>query len=262
MHQAKLDKVAAVVLAAGKGTRMNSGTPKVLHQILDRPMIFYPLEKLKDLGIKDIYVVVGYQAAKVRQAVAQTNNCHFAMQRHTLGTAHALKQALRLIDSKYQTILVVNGDDSAFYAIDTLNSLITSHQKNKAVMTMMTMEKKEPNHLGRVVRDNKGNFLQILEWLDFQKSGLKTNEANCGAYVFDRMWLQDNINRVPKSSKGEYYITELLNIAKEQNLPINLYPLKNSDEWVGINTPEELELANKLMARIFQKGMPDKRARS
>lgn len=245
-----MDKVAAVVLAAGKGTRMNSGTPKVLHQILDKPMIFYPLEKVKNLGIKNIYVVVGYQAEKVKKTVAQTNNCQFAMQRHTLGTAHALKQALRLIDPKHKDILVVNGDDSAFYAIDTLRSLITSHQKNKAVMTMMTMEKKEPNHLGRVIRDNKGNFLQILEWLDFQKSGLKTNEANCGAYVFDRKWLQDNINRVPKSSKGEYYITELLNIAKEESLPINLYPLKNSDEWVGINTPEELAQANRLMAKL------------
>jgi bifunctional UDP-N-acetylglucosamine pyrophosphorylase / glucosamine-1-phosphate N-acetyltransferase len=243
----KLKNLAAVVLAGGKGKRMQSHLPKVLHTLADQPMVFYTLETLKKLKLP-IFVVVQNEESPVKREIEANFQVQFCYQITPLGTGHAVKSAIPQIPKDAETVLVLNGDDSAFYTVETLKKFIKSHLDNNAILSAMTLEVEQNDTIGRVIRDKEGNFLQILELKEYLQSGLKSNEINCGCYHFNVKWLNENINKISVSATGEYYITDLLNIAKSQNDKINLYPLENSQEWVGINTQSELIAANSLMA--------------
>ena len=241
-----LQNLTAVVLAGGKGTRMKSDTPKVLHSLGDQPMVFVTLQKLKDLGISDIKVVVGHKADEVRDVISAKFNVDFVLQPEPLGTGHALDCALQQIPNSTE-ILVVNGDDSAFYKIETLIRFMQSHTQTEAVVSMITLQITRDSQLGRVIRNESGEFEQILESKEYLVRGLHSDEINCGAYLFDYQWVRQNSSSIPLSEKGEYYITELLNIAKAQSQKINLFQIQDEREWVGINTQEELQFANSLI---------------
>lgn len=243
--------VSAVVLAGGKGKRLNSKTPKVLNEIGGRPMVFYSLEKLINLGIKDIIVVIGYKASEVQKATSFLGfNFKYALQKKPLGTGDATKAALKKVDKKTKTLLVVNGDDSAFYKVSSLKSFLNSHFKTKATISLLTLLPKKEKPIARVIRNLSGEFMRILEYNEYVKSSAKSKEINCGAYIFDAKWLKENINNIKKNSlTGEYYITQLLEIAKDQHQRINLHQLKNEAEWVGVNTQAELHYANNMFIK-------------
>lgn len=245
----KLPSVVAVVLAGGKGKRMQSRHPKVLHKLAGQPMIFYTLKNLEKLNLSEIFVVVGYRARLVQKTVSSLFNCKFVHQDIPKGTAHALRCTLDLLDPKIKTVLVVNGDDSAFYSLDTLLKFLRLHQKNKSKISLITLLISNNSPLGRVIRDQNGKFLQILEASKYFNSSFQSNEINCGAYIFEFQWLKENIDKVELNEVGEYYITDLLNIAKEDQIEVNLFNLPNNEEWVGVNTPEELKYADELMRR-------------
>lgn len=258
-----LHNLEAIVLAGGKGERMKSDTPKVLHQINGKPMIFYTLEKLIKLGIKNIIVVVGYKAGVVKKSIKSfvpeifqktlgacsdhLGGVHlkFAKQKELFGTADALKAALEKLNPETVSILVLNGDDSAFYSIETLRDFIESQPRGRiSVITAI----KPDAEIGRIIRDQDGNFEKILEFSEYQESSSSSDEINCGTYLFELSWLKKNLNKVQKNpQKGEYYLTEALNIAKNMGEQINLFQLKDPDEWMGINTQEDLERANLLL---------------
>jgi len=147
-------------------------------------------------------------------------------------------------------VIVVGGDDSAFYSTPTLMELISSHQDSESVITMMTLKDPEKERMGKVFRKDNGDFDQLLEYSDYSQLGLSSDEVNCGVYLFDFKWLKENINRIEKNLiKGEYYLTELMNIAKKQGAKINIFLLQNKSEWFGVNTPEELAEANRLFVK-------------
>lgn len=237
----------AVVLAAGKGKRMRSQTPKVIHSLLSKPMVFYTLENLYNSGLKKIIVVVGFKASQVKKAINKVFGCRFAHQEKLLGTAHALSCALAKIDPKTKYLLVLNGDDSAFYKTRTLKKYLRSHLNTHAVMSMLTTFMDQTRVLGRVIRDGRGEFAQTLEHQDYVTFGKYSDEINCGAYIFNLNWLKSTINQVKVSNTGEYYINDLANIAKAQGERVNLFRLEDPSEWLGINTKEELEYANQKM---------------
>jgi bifunctional UDP-N-acetylglucosamine pyrophosphorylase / glucosamine-1-phosphate N-acetyltransferase len=242
-------KIAAVVLAGGKGTRMNADLPKVLHNIIDRPMVFYTLENLNELGFSNIYVVVGHKSEEVKEKISTKFHCEFALQSQPLGTAHAVECALGEIDNQVKTILVMNGDDSAFYKISTLKKFIKSHEENKCPVSMMTLKLIRERKLGRIVRNDQGEFESIIEAERRNDKDVISDEINCGLYLFNLKWLKQNINKIKLSDKGEYYLTDIFNLAKKEGFCINLYLLKNKNEWVGVNTPDELLLANEQMKK-------------
>ncbi len=239
-----MENLAAIVLAGGKGVRMESETPKVLHLLNGKPIIFYILEKLTDMGIQNIVVVVGYKAEEVKQAISEHFRVNFAFQIEQLGTADAVKTGLSLIGESSENVLVVNGDDSAFYSRNALAGFIASHEEKSPAITAMTVVKPEATSIGRIIRDTNGNFLKIIEFDEYRSSGIQSGEVNCGAYIFETKFLRENLPQVPLSPKGEYYITDLLNIAQQNGKKINFFPLSNPTEWQGINTKEELEKAN------------------
>jgi bifunctional UDP-N-acetylglucosamine pyrophosphorylase/glucosamine-1-phosphate N-acetyltransferase len=248
-----MQKIAAVIMAGGKGTRMKSEKPKVLHEIGGEPMIFHTIRNIQSLGISDIYTVVSYKAAEVTDTVLTKFKVEFAQQNEPLGTGDAVRSALEKMNQPYQTVLVVGGDDSAFYSPATLAELIASHEDSKSVITMMTLIDPEKERMGKVFRTDNGEFDQLLEYSDYSRLQLSSSEVNCGVYLFDWAWLKENIDHIEKNPvKGEYYLTELMNMAKKQGKKINIFLLHNKSEWFGVNTPEELAEANRLYMNKFQ----------
>lgn len=243
------EKIAAIVLAGGKGTRMQATLPKVLHHIIDKPMIYYTLDNLNELGVLKTYVVVGHQSEEVKEKISSKFHCQFAHQSEPLGTGHAVKCALREIDDQVETVLVMNGDDSAFYKTPTLKEFITSHYTGKCPVSMVTLKLVRERKLGRILRNGKGQFESIVEAERENSQEIISDEINCGLYLFDMAWLKKNINKIEISEKGEYYLTDIFNLAKNLGFCINLFSLKNKKEWVGVNTPDELALANEQMKK-------------
>jgi bifunctional UDP-N-acetylglucosamine pyrophosphorylase / glucosamine-1-phosphate N-acetyltransferase len=242
--------IQAIVLAGGRGKRMNSDKPKVVLPLGGKPMLYYTIRNLKRAGFEDIIIVVGFKADEVKKTLEPLGDFTFAKQAQPLGTADALKTGMKKLDKVTETILVVNGDDSAFYKKETLKAFVDSHIKHDAAISMLTTQVPEGAHLGRVVRDKDNEFDLILEHPEYVSSGLSSTEVNCGAYVFNVRWVKQNISLVePSELSGEYYIISLLNIAKSEGSRVNLFQLSNPDEWQGVNTPEDLEKANKLLEK-------------
>ena len=239
--------ISAIVLAAGKGTRMNSDRPKVLHEIGGKPMIEYTIETLNQLGVNEIIVVVGYGADAVKTCIGP--KCHFAIQENSQGgTGDAVKSGLQKVSTETGTVMILHGDDSAFYKVSTLKKFLASHMESGNVVSVITSDQPQTERVGRIIRDENGKFKLTMEVWEYEKSGLKSDTVNCGVYLFDKKWLENHINKIENNNdKGEYRLTEILNIAHDEGTRVGLFELKDPNEWVGINTPEDLERANKLM---------------
>ena len=235
----------AIVLAAGEGTRMKSGVPKILRKIAGRPMIAYTLQNLREARIGNIVVVIGYKKRDVKDFLRGATT--FATQDKPLGTGHATKRGLAKV--KYgKEVLVLNGDDSFFYKPETINKVLSSHKTKDAKVTFVTLIRQDPEGLGRIVRDKKGNLLAIVEEKDATDTQRKIKEVNDGLYVFNRVWLEKNLPKVQKSHvSGEYYLVDLIEIALGQKDEVNVYRLKDSSEWLGVNTQEHLRQAEQRM---------------
>ena len=237
-----------IILAAGKGTRMKSNLPKVIHTICGRPMISYSLENLRNSGIVNLLPVVGYKRHLVLHQISR--NINYVVQEKTSGTGDAVRIALKKIDSKFKNVLVINGDDSAFYKPETIKNVIKTHDENNSVITFVSLVQGNPMGLGRVVRNEKGEFKAIIEEKDASSDERKIKEVNDGLYIFNQKWIRKNINKLQKSPvSGEYYLTDMLKIAVDQNRKISIYKLPDSNEWQGINTPEQLQTAEEKMKK-------------
>ena len=241
---------AAIVLAAGKGTRLASGAPspkpKVLYKLAGQPMISYTLDLLRGLGMEEVVVVVGHQAEKVRKTVGK--DFKVAYQDKRLGTGHAVKIGLALVTKETKEVLVLNGDDSAFYNVETVWKVLKKHIGKGNTVTFVSLEPANPRGLGRVVRDGE-NVLRIVEEKDAGSKEKKIKEVNDGLYVFRRDWLEKNLPKLKKSQVGEYYLVDLIELAVNQGKKVSAYKLDDPSQWLGVNTPEELETADKEMRK-------------
>ncbi len=247
----EFDQTAVIILAGGKGTRLNAGNPspvpKVLYEIAGRPMIFYALDNLTALGIPttSTTLVIGYLAEVVEKAVG--DEYKYALQDSPMGTGHALACGLKEISSDVTTILVMNGDDSAFYSTPTLKAILKEHLTIQPNITFVTLERDDPTGLGRIIRDKNGALVKITEERDVTVDERKIKEVNDGLYIFQRDWLDKNIDLLRPNSNGEFYLTDLIAIALGQGGKVNTYKLGNPAEWHGINNLTELEQANERM---------------
>jgi len=243
----KKDDIWAIILAAGRGTRMKSDIPKVLREICGRPMISYTLGNLRKSKIGNIVVVVSFKKPDVMKVVGGA--VKFAYQKNPKGgTADAARVGLKKVPEKVRTLVVINGDDSAFYKPETINGIIKTHEERERKLTFVSLMKDDPTGLGRVIRGKDGLITKIVEEKDATGDERKIKEVNDGLYVFERNWFEKNINKVKKGPQGEYYLVDLVKIAIDQKDRMATYTLPNDDEWQGINTPEQLEEANRKMA--------------
>lgn len=241
--------LGAIILAGGKGTRMKSkAVNKVAMHLANKPMILHTVELLESLGIKNIVVVVGFAKESVMNILEK--KVEFAEQKKRLGTAHAVKVALQKIHRDISDVLVLNGDDSAFYSKDIIYELIKKHFADKSSFTFLTIEKDNPYGLGRVVRDRDGKVKAMVEEKDASLKQRKINEVNPGCYVFKLDFLKKYLPFVKKSPiTGEYYLTSLIGIGIEHGEKIET--LKGGKlMWRGVNTKDELLEAEEMITSV------------
>ena len=242
-----MEKVSAIVLAAGKGTRINAKNKnKVVLKIDDKPMVSYTVENLKKAGIKNIVVVVGHQSQSVKQVLG--DQVTYAFQPERMGTGDAVRVGLSKIPKEASQILSIQGDDSAFYPPSLITDLVTQNKESNAAITLLTINKEDPTGLGRIVRDKNNDIQAIIEEKNATTEQKSIKEINTGLYCYDRSFLENNINNLKKNSvTGEYYQPDLIEIAVNKGLPVKALFYQDSSVWHGINTPDQLKSAQKLM---------------
>ena len=243
MKNSNHKKISAVVLAAGKGTRIGQKLPKALYPIAGKPMLHYTLDTLERIPVSDIKVVVGYRSVDVKASIGE--RVDYVYQEKQLGTAHAVGQAVYVLPPTTNTVLVINCDDSAFYEPGTLRDFVASHEVNSVPVSMISLELDNPTGLGRIVRDENEGLARIVEEKDASEKERKIGEVNAGCYLFDAAWLRAHIHGLsPSQVTGEYYITDLIGLALTQGHKVNVYKLSNPNEFKQVNTLEELKRAH------------------
>ena len=253
--------IAAVILAAGKGTRMKSRLSKVLHPVLGEPMLFHALRAVEQAGIppERTVVVIGHQADQVREAVSLRGPYRFAEQTEQLGTGHALMMAepvlRQLPPEQVQKVLLLYGDN-ALIRPQTLNGLITAHAQTAALITLAEAQIDDPTGYGRIIRDEAGVFQSIIEQLDLTETQKLVKEFNAGVYVYEAEWLWSALPQIKQNLKGEYYITDLAAFAVGAK-PGSVQPvLIKAEDVLGSNDLVQLaEVSRILRHRILREMM-------
>lgn len=233
---------SAIVLAAGKGTRMNSKLPKVLHKVCSKPMIEHIVDNLKTCGVERIVTVVGHGAEIVEEAMA--GRCEFALQSPQLGSGHAVMCASALEHEKGKT-LVVNGDCPCIQK-ETYQKMLDA--LNDCGAAVLTVSLKDPKAYGRIIRDETGKVLKIVEYKDADEEERKVYEINTGIYCFDNELLFEGLKELKNdNAQHEYYITDLIEIFNRKNIAVKAVLAEDPGEVAGINDRIELAEANAWM---------------
>lgn len=240
---AKCSGLACVILAAGLGTRMKSEMPKVLHRIYGKPLVQLVLDSLSGLKPELTVVVAGGNLSRVREAVHDSENMEFVLQRGQKGTAHALKTAIGKLKGFKGTVLVVNGD-TPLLLTKTLRKFIGLHRQNRNDVSFISFMADDPGSYGRVLRDSRGKPAKIVEKLDATPEQLDIREVNSGVYAFESPALRLLSDIKLNEKKGEYYLTDVVEIASEKNLLSGAYCLGSESEFLGVDTREDLALAH------------------
>jgi len=237
-------KVTAVLLAAGQGTRMKSGFPKMLHPICGKPMLAYSLAAGMQASNEAPVVIVGHEADQVRGSIS--GGVRFGIQDQQLGTGHAVMQAEPLLKGKTDYVLVTYGDMPLLQA-STLKRLVETQRSNRGSMTMLTVIADAPRGFGRVLRNADSTVAAIVEEYVATPEQLNVKELNVGAYCFQADWLWDALHRIKVSTKGEYYLTDAAELAVQDGLPIQAVVCDDLTETIGINTRVDLADAEAAM---------------
>ncbi len=248
-------KLAAIVLAAGKGTRMKSSLPKVLHEVCGRPMIHYAVNGVETCGAENTVVVIGHGAEQVQEFLG--SGIQYAIQEEQLGTGHAVLCAMPEIQEDSDLVLVTYGD-MPLLTSETLIKLVRNQQQNQGPISMTTMISEEPRGFGRIIRGENQSVVGIVEEVQCTPEQLKIKELNVGAYCFDTKWLRQALKRLPLSPKGEYYLTDVIGIAVEDGLKVEAITVADNHEALGINNRIHLAQAEAIMrTRILDNLMLD-----
>ena len=230
----------AIVLAAGKGTRMKSDLPKVLCQANGRPLVEYVLDSLRDAGVEKIVVVVGYKADEVKKQLASYDNIEYALQSEQLGTGHAVMMCKDNMKDHDGAVVVVAGD-SPMLQSTSIKALLDDFTKSQPGCILGTLIHENPTGLGRIVRDATGKFTGIVEEKDATDDQRKINEVNMSTYVFDGQKLVGALDRLTdENAQGEYYITDVPTIMMSDNEDVRALPVLKPVEALSVNTVEHL----------------------
>lgn len=237
----------SVILAAGMGTRMKSKMPKVLHKVCGKPLSKWVIDASKAAGADKVCAVVGHKAETVKEVLG--NVCEFALQAEQKGTGHAVMQAIDVIKNSKGEVVILNGDTPLITA-ETINKAIEYHKNNDNQATVITAILDDATGYGRIVRDNDGSVLKIVEQKDASEEEKKINEVNSGMYVFDAQSLVYALDKItPNNAQGEYYLTDTLEILLSAGKKIGGYAISDNDEIRGINDRVQLNEAEKIMQK-------------
>jgi len=247
-------KVTAVLLAAGQGTRMKSDLPKVLHPLCGKPLLWHVLEALKAAASEKPVVVVGHGADAVQKYLGDSADC--VLQEPQLGTGHAAMQAEPLLKGNTDLVIVTYADMPLLRG-ETFQQLVETQRNNPGPLTLLTVIAEDPRGFGRIVRKPDGTVQAIVEEYVATPEQQLIRELNVGAYCFRAVWLWDALHRIEKNpKKGEYYLTDIVEIAVRDNLPVQAVVHDDFMETIGINTRVHLsEAETALRMRINREHM-------
>lgn len=244
----RLERPLAVVLAAGKGTRMGSDLPKVLHEAAGKPLVVWVLDALAAAGVTDRIVVVGYRGDLVEEALAGMPGVSFAVQREQRGTGDAVAAAADLIRQRiaddppdtHRPVVVVCGD-SPMLRPQSVTGLLDAFVAHGAACLLGTAVTDDPTGLGRIVRDPQGRFLRIVEHKDATEAERSIHEVNMSTYVFAARDLLRALARLtPDNAAGEYYITDCPGLLRAEGGVVEAVACLDQSETLSVNTPEQL----------------------
>lgn len=239
-------ELVTIILAAGKGTRMKSALPKVLHKVCGKPMLQHVIDAAKSVGSKRELVVIGSGAELVQQSIA---NVEFVMQSEQLGTGHAVlctKDALKDVDG---TVMILCGDTPLLTA-DLLSKLAVEHEKSQSKATVLTAIMPDATGYGRIIRAQDGSVERIVEQKDANNEEKAIREINAGIYCFDVKTLFKALESVTNdNAQGEYYLTDVLEIIKRGGDKISAVTAEDFSETLGINSRQQLAVAEKILRR-------------
>jgi len=244
----------AIILAAGEGKRMKSLIPKVLHKVAGKEMVNHVIDIMRKSNLSDINVIVGKGSAQVKEATS-SRNVTYSFQENQLGTGHAVLSAKEFLKDKTGTVVIFSGD-APLITEETTRKFLEFHEKNEFKATILTSIVKDSKKYGRIIRDDKGTVLKIVEHKDCNEEELKVKEINAGMYCFDIEVLVDSLSKLNnENAQGEYYITDLIEIIKSEGLKVGAIDVPFR-ETLGVNGRVELAEAEMIMKnRINKKHM-------
>lgn len=237
----------AVILAAGKSTRMKSETPKVLHQVCGQSMVEHVINAVREAGVTKSVLIIGHKAEQVRGALEHLENVEFALQIEQKGTGHAVMMAQDALKDHTGPVLVLAGDTPLLKA-ESLRGLLEDQQNNNAACVVGTAVTENNAGLGRIVRDQSGKFLKIVEHKDANEEELAIQEINTGCFVFDGPELFAALQQLrPENSQAEYYLTDCAEILISQGKTVLATNRLDIREAMGVNTQEQLAEVEQVM---------------
>ncbi|MCA9172014.1 MAG: NTP transferase domain-containing protein [Planctomycetales bacterium] len=244
-----MSRSIAVILAAGKGTRMKSDLPKVLVAACGRPLVDYVLDAVTAAGIEKSIVVVGYRSDDVRQTLKNRSGVEFAEQTEQLGTGHAVQMAAPALEGFDGPVLVVTGD-SPMAQVSSFQALLDLYHREHPACVMGTLLKDDPTGLGRIVRDENGDFLAIVEEKDATPEQRSIREVNMSTYVFDCQALLRSLGKLRNDNRqAEYYITDVPGILREEGADVRALAVLQPCEALSVNTVDDLAIVEAELRR-------------
>ena len=248
--------IKSIILAAGKGTRMKSDTPKVLHTIFDNTLVGYVIDAVNNTGLADEnFVIVGHQAERVEEYINKNyDNAKCVLQSPQLGTGHAVSMALPYLKDFDGEVIILCGD-TPLITSETIKEFVEYHRENKSDLTVMSAIFENPTNYGRIIRNQDGSLNSIVEEKDATPEQKAVKEINAGIYCINWAKIKPAFNELTSNNaQGEYYLTDIIKWGNEKNLSVNAYTLKNNEEIFGINSKTHLAEATKMLNnKIVQK---------
>lgn len=240
-----MGKYKAIILSAGKGTRMKSDLPKVVHKVCGKEMVNHVIDASKSAGIKEIIAVLGHKSEIVKEVLS--SDIKTAFQKEQLGTGHAVKMAMDYINNN-DSILILCGD-TPLIKPETLQNLFRYHGENGYHATVLTTTINNPKGYGRIIRDNKQDLLKIVEEKDASENEKLIDEINSGIYCFNGESLKNALERInSNNAQGEYYLTDTIEIMRSEGLKVGAFNGATIDELMGVNSRDELAMAENIMS--------------
>lgn len=248
--------IKSIILAAGKGTRMKSDTPKVLHTIFDKTLVGYVIDAVNNTGLADEnFVIVGHQAERVEEYINKNyDNAKCVLQSPQLGTGHAVSMALPYLKDFDGEVIILCGD-TPLITSETIKEFVEYHRNNKSDLTVMSAIFENPTNYGRIIRNQDDSLNSIVEEKDATPEQKAVKEINAGIYCINWAKIKPAFNELTSNNaQGEYYLTDIIKWGNEKNLSVNAYILKNNEEIFGINSKTHLAEATKMLNnKIVQK---------